>query len=694
MASAKKKPAAKPAPKTAAPAAKAAHKSPAKAAPKPAAKAPGKPAVKATVKPADTVTHTDQAQLVPLSSLTAARDNVRRELNKTIIAELEHSILSLGILNALTVTSSGAKFTVITGNHRLTALQNLAAAGKIAADYPVPCVVKSAGIDATEAGLAENIIRADMDPLDQCTAFQRILQQNKGMTLADVAGRFGVTETVVKKRLTLAGMPAKISKAYRDGRINLEQLQAFAATDDNKLRESVFNMIDKDGKGNWDWKDGDDIRRMLVKDEVTADTKFARFVGLQAYQDAGGDIRKDLFNDDPSGTVILDAALLTRLANEKLAAKVEELKAQGWAWVKGKTDYISYTDTSAFERLHPKREKLSPADEKTLKDLKAKVKVLEDIDDDMDEPSLTDAQEAERDRLNEEIEAVEARRERWTDNAKSQSGVMVGLSNNGSFEIEYGLMDKKLAKQKEKEKAKSKAAKSGAVSGEPEETEDDNIPKPVLRELAIHRSSAIAAGLAATPFLALAVTVYTWALDVLYEEGDMDDDAVVSCWHARLNNAYDEFGDSKTPYSGVNELLRMRNNWLDITPEKESQLWDWVLAQTTETLLQLQAWLVAQAFNDISVFGGAKPFAVKVAQELRLDMTKHYTPQLDDFFSRLDKPQLFSIIKEGRGEPATPAETKLKKSQLAELAEKAVAGKGWLPAQLRIKPKESQQAAG
>ena len=63
---------------------------------------------------------------------------------------------------------------------------------------------------------------------------------------------------------------------------------------------------------------------------VEASSKLALFVGLDAYQAAGGSTRADLFGDE----VYLEKPdLLQRLAKEKLDGIRKELEAEGWGWI-------------------------------------------------------------------------------------------------------------------------------------------------------------------------------------------------------------------------------------------------------------------------------------------------------------------------------------------------------------------------
>jgi len=152
-------------------------------------------------------------QTIPLARLVPSPDNVRK--TKTGIDGLAASIAAHGLLQNLTVRpASGKNFEVLAGGRRLAALQLLAKQKKIAADHPVPCVVRG-GDDATEISLAENEMREAMHPADQFEAFKKLADQGKGPE--EIAARFGTTPRVVAQRLKLAVVSPKLIAAYRKG---------------------------------------------------------------------------------------------------------------------------------------------------------------------------------------------------------------------------------------------------------------------------------------------------------------------------------------------------------------------------------------------------------------------------------------------------------------------------------------------
>jgi ParB family transcriptional regulator, chromosome partitioning protein len=81
-----------------------------------------------------------------------------------------------------------------------------------------------------------------MHPADQFEAFAK-LHGDEGMAAEDIAARFGVSAAVVRQRFKLAAVSPKLMQAYRDDELNLDQLTAFAITDDHARQEQVSARV-------------------------------------------------------------------------------------------------------------------------------------------------------------------------------------------------------------------------------------------------------------------------------------------------------------------------------------------------------------------------------------------------------------------------------------------------------------------
>ena len=121
-----------------------------------------------------------------------------------------------------------------------------------------------------------------MHPADQVEAFAGLAED--GATVADIAARFGVAERLVEQRLRLGNAAPVLLEAYREGGIDLEVLTAFAVTADRDRQIAVWEQVKEQGYRPGAWQ----IKRMLTEDRVAARTAIARFVGIEAYEAAGG----------------------------------------------------------------------------------------------------------------------------------------------------------------------------------------------------------------------------------------------------------------------------------------------------------------------------------------------------------------------------------------------------------------------
>lgn len=149
-----------------------------------------------------------------------------------------------------------------------------------------------------------------------------------------------MTPAVVKQRLRLASVSPKLHEVYADDGMTLEQLMAFAVTADQARQEQVWENVSRSG-----YDEPYQIRRMLTENTVRASDRRIQFIGLDAYEQAGGGVLRDLFEHDDGGW-LEDIALLDRLVTEKLKAEADAIAAEGWRWVSLGVEFPTATRTA------------------------------------------------------------------------------------------------------------------------------------------------------------------------------------------------------------------------------------------------------------------------------------------------------------------------------------------------------------
>ena len=165
-----------------------------------------------------------------------------------------------------------------------------------------------------------------------------------GATREEIARRFGVSERLVSQRLRLGTVAPALMQAYRDEKLTLEALTAFAVCDDEARQLGAWEKL-RHGHVS-----PHAVRRLLTEGSVLGDSKIARFVGEEAYCAAGGTVTRDLFGEE---RYFENAALLESLAMRKLQEKADALKAEGWAHAEASLDANRETMRGYGEALDP-----------------------------------------------------------------------------------------------------------------------------------------------------------------------------------------------------------------------------------------------------------------------------------------------------------------------------------------------------
>ncbi len=395
---------------------------------------------------------------VPLSRLALASENVRRTpSDPQADAELKASIAALGLLENLVVRADepgeddAERYAVVAGGRRLKALQALVEDDVFDPDHPVPCLVKSGNVAPGEISLAENVIRIAMHPADQVVAFAKLTEA--GQSVAAIASRFGMSERLVQQRLRLGNAAPELLEAYRNNEIDLEVLKAFAVTTDRERQMTVWEQVSAQGYRPSAWQ----VKRLLTEERVPGASAVARFVGVEAYEAAGGQVLRDLFaRDDESGVWFEDPVLLEKIATEKLQAAADEL-ATRWMWATAMIE-VEWSDTARFGRIEPQPAERTPEEQAEIEKLETRQAELAEFDDeDWTQETLTEAESIET-RLDEIEGGIEARA-MWRREDFGMAGCIVTIAHDGTLQVIQGLVKPEdMPKQTESGDAGSEAA--------------------------------------------------------------------------------------------------------------------------------------------------------------------------------------------------------------------------------------------
>lgn len=678
---------------------------------------------------------------VPLSHLFPWDENPRRTNRDSGLDELCASIAAHGLLQSLVVTpadgADAGRYKVIAGERRLKALVKLCEEGRMDAEALIPCRLTDPEQNIAELALAENAVREPMHPADQFEAFMAL--HRAGQDIAGIAANFGVSEATVAQRMKLAAVSPAVMKAYRDGILNLGQVQAFSITKDHVDQDALLAglmqqyripgaRVDEDGDdeaADTDTQDDDEeedeeddtgdeqrtirepvtsIRHALTQKRIKASAPEARFVGLEEYEAAGGTVSRDLFCTDETGVFLDDSKLLHRLVTERAQGTVDDIHAQGWDWVEFRKDfdwmaereYFRPEREEKFSHLQgtPEQHEHEARIEELLDDVRARWGDAEEGSDEEKKLSARiDELEAEQSALCDEISLT------WDPRIKTYAGFVVTLDMAGNLDVRGPLVlkDRRAAFEKMAEEiAKGERADTATRTPDPKEEGGDapsspaavesvKIPGALMETLTGYKTAAIALTMTKRPVTALAAAVHGLICrSHLYRPAAN-----------AINLGLTETAYGRNITSPSLDDLRERSRQLqDRLPDGGDplDLWYWCLSLSKDELLEALALLTALSFDAITAQRrgayagqGDTEHGNAIAQTLGIDMADHFTPTAENYFNHVSRDTVLTDLKQAlQTDVLDPAVLSLKKGDLAQRAERLVAGTGWIPAPLRV----------
>ncbi|MGJ0620455.1 MAG: ParB/RepB/Spo0J family partition protein [Methylocystis sp.] len=626
---------------------------------------------------------------IPLNLLAQSPRNARKHYSEKSIEQLAGNIFVKGLLQNLAVTEANGKYLVDAGERRRRALKRLAAEKRIPADYRVRCIVAPAGESGLETSLVENFHREDMPVADQIEAFGKLHRTEK-LAPEEIAARMNISTMTVRRRLKLADLSPKIIDALRSGEATLEQCEALALIDGRKQQEAAF--FDVQG---WQ-RSADHIRSVATAGRVAPSDRFARFVGIEAYEQAGGTVFRDLFAEGDEGCYLESRSLLMSLAVGKINAEAEAIRlAEGWKWAEGQLD-AQQIHRWPGARIYPEQQPLRGADARALKKIEARLDAIEAImsSDDEAEQYDYDALNDEADRLNDEANALRAKGERYDTEATANAGAILTVSNEGVLVVYRGLVRPEDARKPvtaTEDGAAGDLAPGDAVDAAEKRASRQVYSGALLTDLTKSRTAALANAIAERPGVALACTVHAMASDHFYR-GHAGLAVEISARGVNLDATPD--ADNSAVFDAFAASVEA---WRARLPKKYSELWDWCVDAKEHDLLALLAQCVAMSVNAVQLAHDAGStlarrlhHADQIAALVNLDMRAHWTAS-EGFLKRIPK----AAIAEALTEAGAPGEVvaaihKAPKGDAAATAKKHLAG--WLPQPLQIDPTRAEAA--
>ncbi|MGL3214063.1 ParB/RepB/Spo0J family partition protein [Bradyrhizobium sp. BR 1433] len=636
---------------------------------------------------------------IPLNKLKKSPKNARKTPHsEAAIEAYAASIAAKGISQNLVIEpeldGEGAVtgfYCVTIGEGRRLAQLLRVKRKEIKKTEPIRCIVDTAN-DPHEISLDENVTRENMHPADQFEAFKKLAEE-RNFGAEEIAARFGVTPHVVRQRLRLGAVSPRLMQVYREGELSLDQLIAFAITDDHARQEGVYERLSYN-------RDASTIRRMLTEIHVAATDRRVRFVGIEAYTEAGGTILRDLFTEDCGG-YLEDVALLDLLVTARLGREADAVRAtEGWKWTEA---HLDFPHAHGMRRTYPHPVELSAEDQAALATAQSEFDHLTEQHQTAEE--LSDEVDARFGELEADIERLEAKRHAYDPEDIGRGGAFVILNHDGTLRIERGFIrpgDEKPqseAEQGDDGQMPDENVGEGGEADHPSEHEDDgddedegpSLSDVLVRDLTAHRTLGLRLNLSEQPEVAVVAVTHALAAQIFYVGADA---RVVGIQPVRMDLSAHADGIEDAPAG--KEWADRHANWARQMPRDVSDLWTFVAELDHDSRMALFAHCVALTVNAVRLPWERRPRAFAAADHLAeavaLDMTGYWRPTARSYLGRVTKAAILEAVREGVSAEAAERLSDMKKIEMAEAAEQLLAPTDWLPALLQTaKPQQETE---
>lgn len=176
---------------------------------------------------------------IPIEYLQRGRYQPRREFPQESLEELAASIKAQGVMQPIVVRPiSTNKYEIIAGERRWRATQ-------LAGLDTIPCVVRDVPDEAAIAmALIENIQREDLNPMEEATALQRLIEEFE-LTHQQVAEAVGKSRTTVTNLLRLTSLAQEVKTMLERGDLEMGHARALLSLNPQQQTEVARIVVQK-----------------------------------------------------------------------------------------------------------------------------------------------------------------------------------------------------------------------------------------------------------------------------------------------------------------------------------------------------------------------------------------------------------------------------------------------------------------
>jgi ParB family chromosome partitioning protein len=174
---------------------------------------------------------------IPLDQIDPNPFQTRTHVNEDQLAELAASITANGVVQPILVRPQhGGRYQLIAGERRWRA-------SRLAGKTTIPAILRQVSDEqAMEITIVENLQRADLNPMEQARAFDR-LSREFHMTQEQMAQRTGKDRASVSNFLRLLRLPSTVQSRVESGELSFGHARALLACEHAEEIEKAAQRV-------------------------------------------------------------------------------------------------------------------------------------------------------------------------------------------------------------------------------------------------------------------------------------------------------------------------------------------------------------------------------------------------------------------------------------------------------------------
>lgn len=177
---------------------------------------------------------------IPTDRVRPNKFQPRTILDEAKLKELAASIKGKGVVQPILVSASADGYEIVAGERRWRAAL-MAGIDRIPA-----VIIEAEGANPLELALVENLLREDLNPLDEAEAYRKLVE-DFGLSQEEVAKRVGKDRASIANYLRLKKLPAEVKTAIGEGKLTVGHAKAILSLESPSDQVSLKRQIDRKG---------------------------------------------------------------------------------------------------------------------------------------------------------------------------------------------------------------------------------------------------------------------------------------------------------------------------------------------------------------------------------------------------------------------------------------------------------------